>query len=154
MTSGPPWDDASPELARLRTQYEADWRRSVGSRPDPRSYLPADPRRRRSLLLTLLRADLSLRWAAHEACPMEWYRDQFPELDGEALVALLYEEYCLREERGESPQAAEYSARFPEVAASFRDVTPVTAGEVGAVPATTVTDVTENAPPVDRTFSV
>ena len=53
---------------------------------------------------------------------MEWYRDQFPELDGEALVALLYEEYCLREERGESPQAAEYSARFPEVAASFREV--------------------------------
>jgi serine/threonine protein kinase/tetratricopeptide (TPR) repeat protein len=121
-TSGPPWDDASPELSRLRTQFEADWRRSPGSRPDPRIYLPADPRRRRSFLLTLLRADLSLRWAAHEACSMEWYRDQFPELDGEALVALLYEEYCLREERGESPQAAEYSARFPEVAASFREV--------------------------------
>ena len=108
-TSGPPWDDASPELARLRTQYEADWRRSAGSRPDPRIYLPADPRCRRSFLLTLLRADLSLRWGVHEAIPMECYRDQFPELDGELLVALLYEEYCLREESGESPQAAEYS---------------------------------------------
>ena len=37
-------------------------------------------------------------------------------------MALLYEEYCLREEAGESPEAAEYQARFPEVADSFREV--------------------------------
>jgi serine/threonine protein kinase/Tfp pilus assembly protein PilF len=53
---------------------------------------------------------------------VEWYGERFPELDGDGLVELLYEEYCLREEAGESPQATEYDARFPEVAASFREV--------------------------------
>ena len=54
--------------------------------------------------------------------PLEWYRDRYPELDGESLVALLYEEYCLREEDGESPDAADYGARFPHIADSFQEV--------------------------------
>ena len=68
------------------------------------------------MLLALLRADLVLRWSAQEQCPIEWYRERYPELDDESLVALLYEEYCLREEAGESPEAAEYKARFPDIA--------------------------------------
>ncbi len=54
--------------------------------------------------------------------PLEWYRDRYPELDGDSLVALLYEEYCLREEDGESPDAADYRARFPHIADSFQEV--------------------------------
>jgi eukaryotic-like serine/threonine-protein kinase len=117
------WNDASsPLVTRLARQYEDDWWNSPGRRPEPRDYLPAAPDLRPAALLALQRIDLSLRWGAREQVPVEWYRDRFPELDGEALVALLYEEYCLREEAGESPEAAEYAARFPAVAASFRDV--------------------------------
>ena len=83
---------------------------------------PAIPQLRPAALLALLRVDLAQRWQALERVPVEWYRDRYPELDGEALVALIYEEYCLREEAGEAPDAADYDARFPEVAASFRAV--------------------------------
>ena len=37
-------------------------------------------------------------------------------------MALLYEEYCLREEAGEAPEAAEYEVRFPRLAGSFQEV--------------------------------
>src|SRR5438445_3375155 len=104
--SGPAWDDtSSPAIALVVQRYEADWRSSPGFRPDPGEYLPADPEQRPAVLLALLRADLVLRWRAQEPCPIEWYCDRYPELDDESLVALLYEEYCLREEAGESPEA-------------------------------------------------
>jgi hypothetical protein len=122
-TSNRIWDDASsPLVARLARQYEADWRSSPGRRPEPRDYLPGEPDLRPAALLELLRIDLALRRGARERVFVEWYRDRYPELGGESLMALLYEEYCLREEAGESPEAAEYAARFPAVAASFRDV--------------------------------
>jgi eukaryotic-like serine/threonine-protein kinase len=121
--SGRSWDDrSSPAVALLVRRYEADCRSSAGSRPDPRAYLPAEPGQRQAALLALLLADLAARWRAKEPCPIEWYRDLYPELDSESLVALLYEEYCLREEAGESPEAAEYEARFPDLADSFREV--------------------------------
>ena len=121
--SGPRWDDTiiaghRPPGAAVRGRLAIFGR----LRPDPREYLPDDPKQRPAVLLALLRADLVLRWGAQERCPIEWYRDRYPELDGESLVALLYEEYCLREEAGESPEAAEYQARFPDVADSFREV--------------------------------
>ncbi len=52
-------------------------------------------------------------WRRASACPVEWYRDRYPELDGESLVALLYEEYCLREEAGESPDAGRVRRPVP-----------------------------------------
>ncbi len=121
--SGPKWDDTtSPSIALLVQRYEADWRSSPGPHPDPGEYLPGDPEERTAARLALLRADLVLRWKARDRCPIEWYRDRYPELDGDSLVALLYEEYCLREEAGERPEAAEYRVRFPEVADSFQEV--------------------------------
>src|SRR5258707_139535 len=102
-TSGRMWDDASsPDIALLGERFEADWRLSSGVRPDPRDYLPDDLERRSAALLALLRLDLALCWKARDRVPVEWYRDRYPELDDEALVALLYEEYCLREEAGEA----------------------------------------------------
>ena len=59
---------------------------------------------------------------AREQCQLESYRERFPELDSESLVALLYEEFSLREEAGESPELAEYRARFPDIADSFQEV--------------------------------
>jgi len=121
--SGPKWDDtSSPPVVVMVQRYEADWRSSSRVRPNPVEYLPDDPGQRPGVLLALLRADLVLRWKAQEPCPIEWYRDRYPELDSESLVGLLYEEYCLREEAGESPEAADYWARFPDIAASFQEV--------------------------------
>jgi len=121
--SGPRWDDtSSPAIALLVRRYEADLPSSPGFRPDPGQYLPDDPGQRPAVLLALLRADLVLRWRAQEQCPIESYRNRYPELDSESLVVLVYEEYCLREEAGESPEAAEYRARFPDIADSFREV--------------------------------
>ena len=121
--SGPRWDDtATPAIALVVQKFEADWRSAPGLRPDPGLYLPDDPGQRPAVLLALLRADLVLRWTAREQCPIEFYRERFPELESEALVALLYEEFSLREEAGESPQAAEYIERFPDIADSFQEV--------------------------------
>src|SRR5271157_1432567 len=117
------WDDtSSPSIEALVVRYQADWRSSPEFQPDPRNYLPDDPRQRRAGLVALLRADLTLRREAGEPSPIESYRDRFPELDDELLVALLYEEYCLREEAGEAPEAAEYEVRFPRLAGSFQEV--------------------------------
>jgi serine/threonine protein kinase/Tfp pilus assembly protein PilF len=113
---------SSPAFSLLVEHFESDWRSSPGLRPHPGAYLPDDPEQRGAALLALLRADLVLRWKAREQCPIEQYRDRYPELDSESLVALIYEEFCLREEAGESPGAEEYLGRFPEIAGSFRDV--------------------------------
>jgi serine/threonine protein kinase/Tfp pilus assembly protein PilF len=128
-------DTSSPAIALMVKRFEADWRGSPSMRADPIDYLPRDSRERPAALLALLRADLALRWKAHEQCPLERYRDYYPELDGDSLVALLYEEYCLREEAGESPQVVEYSARFPDIAESFREVLEIHAlfGRSGAL---------------------
>ena len=92
----------------------------------------SDPALRPAALLALLRVDLAQRWQALERVPVEWYRDRYPELDGEALVALIYEEYCLREEAGESPDAADLRRPVPRrrrlVPRGTRDPRPDPAG--------------------------
>jgi serine/threonine protein kinase/Tfp pilus assembly protein PilF len=109
-------------VARLVERFEADWRSSEGQRPEPLDYALVHPEECPVALPALLRADLALRWGGPEQRPVEWYLDRSPDLDPDALLALLYEEYCLREERGESPSIAEYERRFPETAGSFREV--------------------------------
>src|SRR5271157_4154445 len=121
--SGRMWDGSSSPAVELPVRrYRADWRACPGFRPNPRDYLPEDPAQRPTVLLALLRADLAMRWGTADQRPIEWYRVHFAELDDESFVALLYEEYCLREEAGESPEAREYVARFPDLAGSLHDV--------------------------------
>src|SRR5262249_7504801 len=72
--------------------------------------------------LALLRAELTLRWEAGEKVSAEWYRDRYPDLESESLVALVYEEFCLREEDDDAPTPDDYEARFPEVASRLRRV--------------------------------
>src|SRR4051794_39420876 len=121
--SGLIWDDtSSPDIGPAVRRFESDWRSSRGPRPEPRDYLPSDPAERPAVLLALLRADLVLRFGARERRPIEWYRERYPELDDECLVALMYEEFCLREEAGESPEPGDYAARFPTVGRSFAEV--------------------------------
>ena len=121
--AGRTWDDASsPAVARLVRRFEEAWSRGGGRRPEPADFLPIDSRERPAALLALLRADIALRWGAGDRVRVEWYRSNYPALDVEGLVALLYEEYCLLEESGEPPDPAGFYARFPEAAPLLRKV--------------------------------
>src|SRR5258708_6882699 len=98
------WDEAStPAAERLARSYESAWRADRDTPPDPWDYLPREPDQRPGALLALLRTDLALRWEVGESVLVEWYDERYPGLGDELLVALLYEEFCLREEAGEAP---------------------------------------------------
>ena len=66
--------------------------------------------------LAVLRADMSLRWETGEKVGVEWYLERYSDLGEDTIVALIYEEFCLREEEQENPVPAEYLSRFPQVA--------------------------------------
>ncbi|QEH33350.1 Serine/threonine-protein kinase PknH [Aquisphaera giovannonii] len=102
--------------------YRDRWAATQSGRPDLREFLAAVPAEDREARIAILRADMSLRWRTPEHRPPEWYRSEFPDLDEEALLTLIYEEFCRREDAGESPTADEFVARFPDVAAPFLDV--------------------------------
>jgi serine/threonine protein kinase len=74
-------------------------------------------------LLAKIRTEQRERWARGERIPVEEYLRRHPELrsDAEVAVDLIYSEILLREEYGETPQPAEYTARFPEYADSLRE---------------------------------
>ena len=118
------WDEASsPAATRLAQRFEAAWRASHSKRrPEPRDFLPEGPDATPAAWLALLRADLNLRWDDGEVVRVETYRDRFPKLDVETLVALCYEEFCRREEDGQTPFPSEYDERFPHLADRLRRV--------------------------------
>jgi serine/threonine protein kinase len=118
------WDEASsPAATRLARRFEDAWRdprRRPRDRPDPARFLEDDAPP--AAWLALLRADLNLRWDEGEAVRVEEYRDRFPELDPDTMVALCYEEFCRREEDGRAPFPAEYDERFPNLSDRLRRV--------------------------------
>jgi eukaryotic-like serine/threonine-protein kinase len=120
------WDEASsPAATRLARRFEDAWRDPRRKRkPDPADFLPEGVEGTTSpaAWLALLRADLNLRWDEGEAVRVEEYRERFPNLDVEALVALCYEEFCRREEDGQAPFPAEYDERFPDLSDRLRRV--------------------------------
>ena len=120
------WDEASsPAATRLARRYEDAWRDPRRKRkPDPAEFLPGgiDDTTTPAAWLALLRADLNLRWDEGESVRVENYRDRFPQLDAETLVALCYEEFCRREEDGQAPFPAEYDERFPDLSERLRRV--------------------------------
>ncbi len=123
--SGRIWDEATtPEALELARRFEDRWRKPEhGRRPDPFEFLRGGPDGGGpGLLLALLRADLALRRRGGEAVGIESYRDRHPEIQDEVLVALIYEEFCLREEAGERPEPASCYERFPDLAEPLREV--------------------------------
>jgi len=125
------WEDASsPAAVRLAQKYEQAWHDSedLGQRPSLHEFLGEvgtavdGPGAR----LAVLRADMSLRWETGEKVGVEWYLERYSDLGEDTLVALIYEEFCLREEEQEDPALrrvppvpAEYLSRFPQVAAAL-----------------------------------
>jgi len=118
------WDEASsPAATRLARRFEDAWRGSTPrNRPEPGDFLPESPDATPAAWLALLRIDLNLRWDDSEPVRVETYRDRYLKLDVETLVALCYEEFCRREEDGQTPFPSEYDERFPDLADRLRRV--------------------------------
>ncbi|MGP0066504.1 MAG: protein kinase domain-containing protein [Isosphaeraceae bacterium] len=121
------WEEASsPTAVRLAREYEQAWRDSDRRphRPDPKDFLEAagttvdGPGAR----LALLRADLTLRWESGEKVGAQWYLDRYTDLGEDTIVALIYEEFCLREEDEEGPEPEEFLSRFSRFAGPLRRV--------------------------------
>ena len=83
---------------------------------------PALPKIEPGARLALLRADMTLRWDAGEKVGARWYLDRYPDLGEDTIVALIYEEFCLREEDQEHPDPADYLLQFPQVAVALKRV--------------------------------
>ncbi len=118
------WDEAAEaEALELARQFESAWKQSSPlRRPEPLEFLGSERSTRTAWLLALLRVDLAHRRRLGEDLPVESYRDRYPILQGDALVALVYEDFCLREEAGDGPDPAEYQGRFPEIAGRLGEV--------------------------------
>ena len=73
-------------------------------------------------LVAVLRVDQMERWLRGERVPAEQYLHDFLVLGASAEHALdlVYAEYLLREQLGESPSLAEYAQRFPPFAEALR----------------------------------
>jgi tetratricopeptide (TPR) repeat protein len=73
-------------------------------------------------LLAVLRVDQRNRWANGQRVDVRSYLREFPALadDSEALFELIYHEWLIREELGESLSPDEYVAAFPDLAERLR----------------------------------
>jgi WD40 repeat protein/tRNA A-37 threonylcarbamoyl transferase component Bud32 len=73
-------------------------------------------------LAALVREEMRLRWAKGERVWAEEFLARHPRLAGdpELMLDLVYAEFVLREQAGESPDPAEYLARFPAHADALR----------------------------------
>jgi eukaryotic-like serine/threonine-protein kinase len=121
------WEEASsPAAVRLARKYEQAWRDSelVGRQPDLREFLDHagaavdGPGAR----LAILRADMTLRWDAGEKVEAQWYLNRYHDLGEDTIVALVYEEFCLREEDHESPDRADFLYRYSQVSTALERV--------------------------------
>jgi eukaryotic-like serine/threonine-protein kinase len=115
------WEEASsPAAVRLARKYEEAWRDRNGSphRVDLDDFLreAAVDSDGAGWRLAILRADMSLRWESIDKVGADWYIDRYPDLGEDTIVALIYEEFCLREEDQQGPSPDEFVARFPQVA--------------------------------------
>ena len=81
---------------------------------------PATPGRQQ--LVDQLCDDQVKRWRAGQRVPAESYLALYPSLQecAESALELIYGEFLLREEMGESPQVEEFQWRFPQFAARLQ----------------------------------
>jgi len=121
------WEEASsPAAVHLARKYVQAWRDSdnAARRPDLRAFLgqARTPMDEPGARLALLRADMTLRWESGEKVGAQWYLDRYSDLGEDTVVALIYEEFCLREEDRGNPDPADYLSRFAQVAGPLRRV--------------------------------
>ncbi len=106
------WEQLGEHLDR----FAFAWRDSEAP-PAVAEFLPAGPPvLRRLTLVEILKVDLENRWQNRRAPKLvEEYLAELPELiaDGEVPCDLVYEEYHIRKQQGESVSLSEYCQRFP-----------------------------------------
>ena len=75
-----------------------------------------DSDRQRAHLGALIKADLRCRFERGETAEVAGYLDRFPALRGSdsRIISLIYEEFCLREERGDSLDIETFCKRYPD----------------------------------------
>ena len=68
-----------------------------------------------SLLVSLIKTDLRYRYESGDAPAVAEYLERFPDLraEGDRVLSLIYEEFCLREERGERLDPEQFCDRYP-----------------------------------------
>jgi eukaryotic-like serine/threonine-protein kinase len=102
---------------RLWQSWEAN------SEPDARQFLrdasPLGP----DEIVEVLRVDQRQRWQRGKQLPAETYFKWFPNLADhpERALLLIYGEYALREEIGQTPDPVDFLRRFPQFSARFKE---------------------------------
>jgi serine/threonine protein kinase len=88
------WRDGEPALEKCWTEH--------------------DPGRTISVLAALVKADLRCHFARGRSPAVSDYLERFPVLRdaSERVLSLIYEEFCLRQERGEQPDPESFCARY------------------------------------------
>jgi serine/threonine protein kinase len=106
-------------MTRTEPAERLRWLWRQGQRPDVRQFLAGAGDLGPSQLVAVLRADQEARWQVGELVPAEAYLTMplAVPLDGERALELIYGEYLLREELGQTPTLEEYLRRFPQYAA-------------------------------------
>jgi WD40 repeat protein len=106
-------------LEGILERFEDAWKR--GQRPAIDDYLAQIDGERRALLIELVHEDLAYRLQAGESARVENYLERYPLLrtDPAVLLDLIAAEYLLRQDRRDAVDIAEYTARFPELAADL-----------------------------------
>ena len=96
------------------------WRQ--GLRPDVRIFLREAGELTPSQLAAVLRIDQRERWWLGQRAPAMAYLHDHPALEAEpeAAIEVIYSEFLLREELGESPSLDEYLLDYPRYAARLR----------------------------------
>src|SRR6266849_3872817 len=104
------------------------WRQ--GLRPDLRAFLAKEEALTPAQLVAVLLVDQEQRWRAGEQIPAETYLEMNPVLFSAWSEAfeLVEAEFRLRQEQGESPTMAAFSARFPQYAAKLQRLDPALDG--------------------------
>src|SRR5713101_7910665 len=94
----------------------------AGERPDVQQFLARAGPLTPDQLSAVLRVDQRQRWMTGERILAESYLQKHPpvETNPEAAVDLVYGEFLLREELGETPVGTEYLRRFPQYAAPLQ----------------------------------
>lgn len=123
-------DDASQVWDLLSERVEAlveSWETCTNTHSNPPTladFLPAEPDAvRRLTLVELIKVDLEYRWREEQHRQLlEWYLDQFPDLrEGSGIPCdLIYEEYHIRRQAGDTVEPEDYCARFPAQATELR----------------------------------
>jgi serine/threonine-protein kinase len=105
----------SPVADEPAVRFSDLWRK--GQKPDVQSFLRDAGTLKPADIVAVLCVDQWERWQAGERVPAETHLQMAPAVIGtEAAFDLVYGEFLLREEMGESPTREEYLKRFPQYA--------------------------------------